>query len=244
VKKNEFLNASAVMVVLSLTLASISPVLAMASGPPSANPVYGAVRVDYPVGGAAAQADIYSSHNSSGGFENQREGVNPKPWSPGSPALDRARQLLDSPRAHRVLARCRALGMLELPEQAFAVSERVSVNQPGHASGCNTGSSFLVVPMRNPKGDRFATAMVCREDDGSLMAITVDTATNELAEVISPDGEQELTTFNKKKWADCFVASCGPCIAGCAFTGPLWLKCSAACCGVAAAVCVYIAMQE
>jgi hypothetical protein len=244
VRGKELLTLSVVALVFILGFTSALLTFAMATGVRSANPFGAAIHRGDREGCVTPKADVHSPHTWAGGFEQQREKETPTPLSPGHSALDRARQVLDSPRAGKVLAHCRARGMFELPEQAFAVSERGSVPERNHGFGSSFGSDFLVVPMTDPRGDRFATAMVYREDDGSVMAITIDTATNELINVISADGEQELTRFNRKKWADCFVAACGPCIAGCAFTGPLWLKCSAACCGVAAAVCVYIAMQE
>ena len=189
-------------------------------------------------GRVTAGADVHSAPQWAGDLEKQqgRVGSNSRPMLP--PNLDKTRQVLDSPKASRVLARCRVLGMRELPELAFAMSE------PGGGSR----SGYFIVPMANPKGNRFASAMLYREGDGNVIAITVDTATNELTDVILPESEpgadEEVIRFNKKKWVECFMSACGPCIAGCTFTGPLWLKCTGACCGVAAVVCVYIAMQE
>jgi len=244
VERNELLTLSVTAVVFVLGLTSTVIASAMTAETHFAGSVDTAAHPSYREARVTAKTDVNSPHNWAGRFEQRLEKEIATTWSPGRSALDRARQVLDSPRAGKVLAHCRARGMYELPEQAFEVSDRGIVPESSHGSSCNLRADFLVVPMRDPRGDRFATAIVYREDDGNVMAITIDTATNELTNVISPDGEEELTRFNRKKWADCFVTACGPCIAGCAFTGPLWLKCSAACCGVAAAVCVYIAMQD
>jgi hypothetical protein len=244
VRKKQLFTLSIVAAVFVLGCASAFLAVAMPTGVHSGNPTDAAIPRGNGEGSAMPRDDVRSSHSWAGGFEQQREKETSIPSSPGRSVLDRARQVLNSPRAGKVLAHCRARGMFELPEQAFAASNRGGVPEPGRGSGRSFDSDFLVVPMTDPRGDRFATALVYREDDGSVMAITVDTATNELTNVISPEGERELTGFNRKKWADCFLSICAPCIAGCAFTGPLWLKCTAACCGVGAVVCVYMAMQE
>jgi hypothetical protein len=148
--------------------------------------------------------------------------------------LEGARKALEKASAKRVLAHCRQLGLRELPEEAFRVSD----------SARSEKSAYVIVPMRNPHGDRLSTALLFREKDETAVAITVDTVTGELLQVVSPGGEEELVSIDKKKWSDCFAVSCSVCIAGCAFTGPLWLKCMAACCGVSAAVCATAALQE
>lgn len=219
----------ALMSALLFTLA-----MSAQSHPVSVIPVDAGLRRDYSEGRVTARAGVHSAHQWAGNFEKQREKATPNPWSPVPFGPDRARQVLDLPKVSKVLARCRALGMLELPEQGFEI--------PKPDNGI--GSGYFVVPMRNPRGDRFATAVLYREDDGNVIAITVDTATNELTGVISPDGDEELLRFNKRKWAACFMSACGPCIAGCAFTGPLWLECTGACCGVSAAVCAYLAIEQ
>lgn len=193
---------------------------------------------DYVSGCVTARSDFVSAPGWSSFSEKHQEKAIPN-WRLSSPSgPDKARLVLENAKAKKILARCRALGMFELPELAFALAK------PGEGAQDN----FFVIPMSNPRGNRFSSAMLFGEQDGSVISITVDTATNELLDVILPEddpgGDQEMLKFNKKKWADCFTTACGPCIAGCAFTGPLWLKCSAACCGVAAAVCVYVALHD
>ncbi len=148
--------------------------------------------------------------------------------------LQGAMKTLEKTTASRVMEHCRRLGMRGLLDETFRLAE------PGRLE--STG--YVVVPLINPRGDRFATALLYREKDAAAVAFTVDTVTGELLQTVSPGGEQELTSFDKKKWSDCFAVSCSVCIAGCAFTGPLWLKCMAACCGVSAATCAAIALQE
>jgi len=152
----------------------------------------------------------------------------------GTERSEKDRELLNTLAAKRVLEHCRRLGIRELREEAFRL--------PGGAGRGQSG--YFVIPMENPGGDRFGTALLVRESDEAVVAITVDTATGELVQTISPGGEEELVSFDKKKWSDCFAVSCSVCVAGCAFTGPLWLKCMAACCGVSAATCAAIALQE
>lgn len=246
VKRRRLQTLSAVVSVVAIGCISIILTSTVAAGTNAVNPVDIDTSRDYLGGRVTAGVDDHSSQQWIDALVTQRAKANPNSdpnpcpsqWLPMPSGFGKARQVLELPRASKVLARCRATGMIELPEQAFAILG------PGRGSG----SDFFVVPMIHPRGDRFAAAMLYREGDGSVIAITVDTATNELIEVISSDGpsdaEDEMTTFDKKKWADCFLASCGPCIAGCAFTGPFWLKCTVACCGVSAAVCAYLAMQE
>ncbi|MCX5799982.1 MAG: hypothetical protein NTX17_01135 [Candidatus Eisenbacteria bacterium] len=241
-RTRRFSTPSVVVSVFFIACVSVVPALAVAAAARadihSVNPFDTVAGRDYHSGRATATAGFHSTYQWTDTSREQREKVNPNPWPSVDSGPDRARQVLELPKAGKILARCRALGMVELPEQAFELSEPDGSSGPG----------YFVVPMINPRGDRFATAMLYREEDGSVLAMTVDTATNELTELVSADDESDVEEqaikFNKKKWADCFVATCGPCIAGCAFTGPLWLKCTGSCCGVAAAVCVYIAMKE
>lgn len=179
------------------------------------------------VGAGAANAD----RNGAVDWGKLKTGVH---WSRGIDGPERAKQVLETPAAKRVLSHCRRLGMRELPEETFAIP----------VSRCSGESGYVVVPMRHPAGDRFASALLFREGNETAVAITVDTSTGELVQAISPGGEEVLVSFDKKKWSDCFAVSCSVCIAGCVFTGPLWLKCMGACCGVSAATCAVISLQE
>jgi len=194
-----------------------------------------------------ARGDPGSAHERPGNLEKLRDTANRKPWSPVHPGLERVQRVLNSPGAVKVLARCRTLGMIELVDEAFEISgssPAVGDNYLAPESNQGPDLGYIAVPMINPRGNKFATTMLSREEDGSVIAITVDTETGELQEAISSEDEPQPIKFDKKKWVDCFTTTCGPCIAGCAFTGPFWLKCAGACCGVAAAVCAYVAIEK
>lgn len=161
-----------------------------------------------------------------------RESLAPQLFA--SDVSEKVRTLRESEEARRILFHCRRLGMHELTDEAFGFPAPEGLGRPG----------CTVLPMRNPRGDRFFSALVFREADAAAVAVTVDTSTGELVQVISAEGEEEPVSLDRKKWAECFAVSCSVCIAGCAFTGPLWLKCMAACCGVSAAVCLTVSLQE
>jgi hypothetical protein len=143
-------------------------------------------------------------------------------------------RVLRSASGRRVFEHCRKLDMQALSAESFRL-------RPFSELG---GQDYVILPMRHPRGDRFSALLLFREQDESAVALTVDTTTGELVQVISSEGEEELDSFDKKKWSDCFAVSCSVCIAGCAFTGPLWLKCMAVCCGVSAATCAAVSLQE